>query len=202
MTQRPYGHLERAYGRFAVQYDEGFGDVAPITPMIVSPHGGYLYARTSPSEGSCATHSYPCYHPGLDVVGRAGTPVVAPEDGIVHTTAPGSGPPFTGYGPWVVIIQGKSGRFHLLAHLDPDKRGMAPTGTRVSAGQQVGVTSSANHVHWEVRKKPVPDFGKGESNRTNNLDPVAWLKGASLSGVAIVLAAAGAAAAYLVARRR
>jgi hypothetical protein len=69
---------------------------------------------------------------------------------------------------------------------------MAPIGAPVVAGDQVGITSSANHTHWEVRDKMVPDFAVGEDNFTNNEDPLGWLSGASMGifGTALLVGAA------------
>lgn len=151
--------------------------VAPIVPFAIGNNGGFLAVRSSSAQGSCGVHGYPCKHPGVDVVGRAGTPVRAPEDGTVVFAADGSQAPYRGYGPWLVLIKGDSGKYHLLAHLDVNQRSLAPIGLRVSAGQTVGATSAANHTHWEVRTKMVPDFAHGEDNFTNNADPVAWMSG-------------------------
>lgn len=170
---------------------------SPIYPLLVGDHGGWLEVRATPADGSCGVSGYPCRHPGLDVAGAAGTSVVAPESGSVVAAGSGASAPFVGYGPWLVIIQGDdSGKFHLLAHLDPVTASMAPVGTRVAAGDQVGITSSANHTHWEVRDEAVPDFAAGEDNFTNNQDPLAWLSGASMGifGTALLL---GGAALFL-----
>lgn len=172
--------------------------VPPIVPVKVTPHGAFRYVRRSSSDGACGTRGYPCLHPGVDLFGGAGTRVVAPEAGVVVVASSGGAKPFTGYGPWLIVIKGDSGVFHLLAHLSPTTANMAPAGARVVAGQPVGVTSSANHVHWEVRRKLAPDFAAGESNQTNNLDPFAWLARAG-GGQRWLLAAAaaGLAAAFL-----
>jgi murein DD-endopeptidase MepM/ murein hydrolase activator NlpD len=147
----------------------------PIIPLVVGNNGAWLAVRSSPAQGSCGVHGYPCRHPGVDVVGPAGTPVKAPEGGLVVAAADGSSSPYAGYGPWLVIIRGDSGKFHLLGHLDPAYMLQAPIGLRVKEGQVVGRTSSANHTHWEVRKKMVPDFAHGEDNFDNNVDPLAWV---------------------------
>ncbi len=146
----------------------------PIWPGVVSPHGAFHYLRQSSSDGACGTKGYPCSHPGVDLVGKRGTEVRAPEDGVIVRTANGSSPPFTGYGPWLVVFQGRSGVYHLLAHLDPATAALGTPGVSVKAGTVLGTTSSANHVHWEVRRSPTPP--SGGSNATNNLDPFAWLR--------------------------
>lgn len=156
----------------------------PILPFAIGNNGGFRAVRSSRAQGSCGVHGYPCYHPGVDVVGRAGTAVRAPENGTVFVVADGSAPPFVGYGPYLVMIRGDSGVFHLLSHLSPANASMAKMGARVAEGQVIGTTSAANHTHWEVRKQPVP--GSGRTNLDNNLDPMAW---ASERGTSIVLIA-------------
>lgn len=163
----------------------------PIYPLIVGNNGGFMQIRSSSAQGSCGVHSYPCKHPGVDVNGPRGTIVRAPESGTIVAIADGSSAPFSGYGPWLVIIHGdQSGKFHLLAHLDPASSSMGPMGARVIAGDPIGRVSAANHTHWEMRRRVYPI--KGESNQTNNSDPIAWLQGSSLAGMLIVgLALAG-----------
>lgn len=176
----------------------------PIYPLQVGAHGGWLEVRATPSEGSCGVHGYPCKHPGLDVAGAAGTPVVAPESGTVVGAGDGASPPFVGYGPWFAIIQGaNSGKFHFLGHLEPATSSMVAVGAQVTAGDQIGTTSSANHTHWEVRDKPVPDFAAGEDNFTNNSDPLGWLSIAALGITGAALIVGGAAwFLWLLLRRR
>lgn len=171
--------------------------IAPIIPLIVGNNGGFAAVRSSPAQGSCGTHAYPCKHPGLDVRGAAGTPVRAPESGTVLMVADGSGSPFGGYGPWVVVIAGDSGKFHLLGHLDPAQRARAPVGLRVNVGDVIGTTSSANHTHWEVRSRPYPNFSAGEDNWTNNSDPQGWLSGVGDFMLPALIIIGGAYLAYL-----
>lgn len=173
----------------------------PIYPLIVGNNGAFLAVRASSAQGSCGTKPYPCKHPGTDVNGRAGTQVVAPESGVIVASSSGANPPFQGYGPWLVVIKGDaSGKYHLLAHLATATAAMAPIGRRVTAGDVVGTVSSANHVHWELRKKLVPDFARGESNLTNNSDPVGWLLSAGW-GVPLLFGAL-AIVGFLFLRRR
>lgn len=190
-----YARLRRPLGATPVETEapEPGRPQPPIYPLQVGAHGGWLEVRSTPADGSCGVHGYPCKHPGLDAAGAAGTSVVAPESGTVVAVGDGSAAPFVGYGPWFVIIQGQnSGKFHFLGHLEPLTSSMAPMGAQVVAGDQVGVTSSANHTHWEVRDKVVPDFAAGEDNFTNNSDPLGWLSGASM-GIGTALLVGGAA---------
>lgn len=166
----------------------------PIWPLVVGAHGGYLETRSTPADGSCGVSGYPCRHPGLDVAGTSGTPVVAPESGTVVAAGDGSAAPFVGYGPWLVIIAGRdSGKFHLLAHLEPATAAMAEVGREVAAGDAIGATSSANHTHWEVRDQPVPDFAAGQTNFDNNSDPLAWLAAAQRGALGTALIVGSAA---------
>ena len=165
--------------------------VPPISPLKTGRTGTYLALRSSPADGACGVHAYPCRHPGYDAHGTKGTPVVAPESGVVAALASGASPPYQGYGPWVVIIKGGSGRYHLLAHLDPATN-RVQVGQQVSAGQQVGTTSSANHTHWEVRRRITP--AAGQTNLQNNEDPQTWLTGARVA--TLLLAALAGWGAY------
>ncbi len=176
----------------------------PIHPFRIGGHGAFNEVRRSPADGACGVGSYPCTHPGVDVAGYAGTEVVAPEDGVVVATSNGEGSPFGGYGPWLIVLRGASGKYHLLAHLAPATAGLAPINATFRAGQKVGVTSSANHTHWEVRKRAVPLWDKGENNGTNNLDPIAWLASqrGGISSGGLVLLGGAALLGVLLYRRR
>lgn len=175
----------------------------PIWPLAVGDHGAWLETRATPADGACGVHGYPCQHPGVDVAGIQGTAVVAPETGTVVAIGDGSIAPFVGYGPWFAIIQGaESGKYHLLAHLEPMTSSMAPAGVAVIAGDQIGTTSSANHTHWEVRDKMMPDFAAGETNFDNNSDPLAWLTLARIGALgAVLLVGAAAALWWLIIKR-
>lgn len=174
----------------------------PIYPMIIGNNGAWLAVRTSSAQGSCGVSGYPCKHPGIDVNGPRGTPVVAPENGVVVAASDGVTAPWRGYGPWLAVIRGdSSGMFHLLAHLDPSGKFDAPINRRVRAGERVGVVSSAAHVHWELRKKLTP--GAGQTNFDNNVDPLAWLRSAQSNlGPIMIISASAALVLYLYLRRR
>lgn len=159
----------------------------PVDIPRATPHGKWGYVRTK-GQGSCGTRPYPCVHNGLDLAGPDGTEVYAPEDCSVHAVATGNLPPFTGYGPGVIVMRGKvTGVYHLLAHLQRDTI-PSPTvpggfwdwatkphwiweGTeerrQFREGELVGRISSANHVHWETREP-------GWNGARNN--PALWVK--------------------------
>jgi murein DD-endopeptidase MepM/ murein hydrolase activator NlpD len=88
------------------------------------------------------------------MVDRAGTPIVAPESGLVleakRSTAKGGG-----YG-FYVKLRGK-GREHILAHMIAGSL-RVKKGQRIEQGQVVGLmgttgASTGVHLHWEIRIK-------------------------------------------------
>lgn len=176
------------------------GPQPPILPLSWPRTGFYKAARNSAADGSCGTHAYPCYHPGLDVLGAQGTTVRAPENGTVVFLADGSAAPWVGYGPFLVLIKGSS-YYHLLAHLQPGTVTVG-VGQAVTAGDPIGQTSSAAHTHWEVRRKVTPDYASGETNLDNNLDPMDWLAGARGGKILLALALGGGAVALALYLRR
>jgi murein DD-endopeptidase MepM/ murein hydrolase activator NlpD len=142
----------------------------PPTPGPITPHGEWLEKRDSKGYSPTGTRQ----HAGVDVKVKQGQKVVAPEGGLVedvrHHPAKGSG--FGGYGPNILLIQGSSGVYHLLAHLSSVLPPFLKKGAQVVEGEQVGTGSGAyGHVHWEVRATPA---SKGTANV---FDPVAWLAG-------------------------
>lgn len=149
--------------------------IIPIMPIRVGRTGWYKSERKTPSDGACGVHPHPCLHPGVDLGGAQGTKVRAPEAGTIVKATPGTAP-FGGYGPWVVMLLGKSGIYHLLAHLDTATANLGAQGMQVVEGQVIGTTSSANHTHWETRRKMVPNFAAGETNYDNNIDPTVWYR--------------------------
>lgn len=170
----------------------------PIYPLIVGNNGGYLAVRASPAQGSCGVSGYPCKHPGVDVNGKRGTIVRSPTNGVIVAIFNGASAPFSGYGPWGVVIRGdEDGLFHLLGHLDASTSSMGTINKRVRAGDAVGTVSSANHTHWEVRTRVSPNWSAGESNATNNRDPLAWLSGGGKLGTFLLLGGAAALLLYL-----
>lgn len=134
----------------------------------------YGCVRMTPSDGSCGVHGYPCIHYGMDLFAK-NREVVAPEAGVVVAVADGSSPPWTGYGPGVVVIQGQgTGKFLLMSHLE---RGsiMVGKGDRVSEGQQIArFDADIAHTHFEVRKNLT-----GPS-KDNTINPKDWVRGISL----------------------
>lgn len=148
----------------------------PVDNVRVTPHGKYRSIRRSPAEGSCGTVPYPCEHPGVDLAGPKGTPVYAPEGGVIVEVGRGDKKPWTGYGPGFARLVGRSKVSHLLAHLDPEvitrwgepqllsEPKLYPIIRPVQEGQLIGYIDN-DHTHWETR------VGDRPGKRTN---PAAW----------------------------
>lgn len=172
---------------------------SPLSHARATPNGAWRQQRTHPRF--CKRTTSPCTHWGLDLGGRQGELVRAPEAGTVVVSRAVSldqrDPPWTGFGPGVVLLRGDSGAWHLLAHLrglafdlDPDvdarEAGEDVTdaleqagGYRVDLGEVVGELAGLHrrsgggwngHVHWEVRPRPL-------AGHAATLDPLAWLRG-------------------------
>lgn len=110
----------------------------PVTPVRIPRTGAFGAERNSPEDGACGVSKYPCQHPGTDLSAPKGTVVSAPANGWVLVSQAVNGPPFSGYGPAVVLLAhddakhedhgGPGGgpygtwsmRYSLLAHLDGD----------------------------------------------------------------------------------
>lgn len=151
----------------------------PTAPFSTHRTGCYGCKRATPADGGCGVHGYPCTHWGVDTFTGGSRDVVAPESGMVINVSDGNSPPFSGYGPGVVLFQGKSGYYHLLAHLELASIKVAP-GMGLSEGSPIGRFDAAHaHCHYEVRRKPT-----GPSD-VNTIDPAAWLKSAGGSGPGI-----------------
>lgn len=95
--------------------------------------------------------------------------VFAPETAYVVKVSDGKSPPFTGYGPGVVLLKGVSGFYHLLSHLNFSTIKVTP-GQFVADGQLIAQFDREHgHTHYEVRKEAT---GPSE---TNTIDPTVWL---------------------------
>lgn len=183
------------------------------TPVIAS---GYLDPRRNPP------------HYGTDLAGKDGDPVSAPErmsivaisvapdpsiadntnfesclglpGGLVCLARDRKWAPWTGYGPGIVVGQGASGKFHLLAHLAIVS---VDVGQLVEEGGLLGemaahVGASGTHTHWEVRDVAVDDGPKTRAQHT--VDPAAWLVSTGGGGpVAAAVARKPASASTLIA---
>ena len=117
----------------------------PPPPEVVWPARGALTGWFGERRGS---HR----HPGVDIDGATGDPVVAAAPGRVVVAGPApSG--YSGYGTVVIIDHGE-GLISISAHLS---RVSVKAGQQVAPGQGVGsVGTSGNvtgsHLHFELRR--------------------------------------------------
>ena len=152
--------------------------VTPPTPRAV-PATDPVAAHTAPSAASRSQGrlvlAWPAVgiitspfgdgrgHPGIDIDGITGDPVIAAGPGTV--VGAGVAPPgLSGYGTIVAIDHG-AGLMTLYAHLS---RGDVATGEHVEVGQLIGAIgmtgiATGDHLHFEVRVAGVP------------VDPMLWL---------------------------
>jgi murein DD-endopeptidase MepM/ murein hydrolase activator NlpD len=131
------------------------GGNKPFKPRAVTAYSGPVPDNAAlgsgifgwPATGSIS-QGYFGYHPGLDIAGWVGAPVLAADSGYVVAAGWDS----TGYGLNLVIDHG-NGFQTLYAHLDSY---YIEPGTNVSKGQQVGEmgntgNSTGPHLHFEIR---------------------------------------------------
>jgi murein DD-endopeptidase MepM/ murein hydrolase activator NlpD len=122
-------------------------------------------------------------HYGFDLAGHEGDHVIAPEAGtVVAVWTDDVTPPWVGYGPGGVELLGKSGAYHVLAHVTP----LAVVGHSIAEGDTLGtmvahVGAAGPHVHWEVRKEPVDS---PQTRAGNTMPPDQWLVQALATGKA------------------
>jgi murein DD-endopeptidase MepM/ murein hydrolase activator NlpD len=133
-----------------------------------APSGGI---PTSGRVTSCYGGRWGTTHYGVDIAAPIGTPIYAPEGGVVLQAGPA-----TGFG-LAVYVQHTDGSITLYGHISSYS---VAAGQQVSAGQEiakVGNTgqSTGPHLHFEVHQ------GGLYQNRTN---PMPWLtaRGLSLGG--------------------
>lgn len=133
---------------------------APPGPSIVWPAKGQLTGWFGERRGSER-------HPGLDIDGVTGDPVVAAAAGRVTVAGPAPAG-YGGYGLLVMIDHG-NGLVSISAHLS---KVMVRSGQEVHPGDRigsVGTTGSVtgSHLHFELRRRGV------------QIDPKPWLNGKS-----------------------
>ncbi len=152
--------------------------------------GCYGCVRMSADDGACGVSGYPCTHWGADLF--ADDPhVFAPDAGTVVAVSDGNSAPWVGYGPGVVVIQGDSGVFLLMGHLNPSSIAVS-VGQRVAEGQPIATFDAGiGHTHFEVRKALT-----GPS-KTNTIDPSEWVGG---TGRKLLFAAAFGLTAWWITR--
>ncbi len=120
-----------------------------------------LLARHSYGDGFGAGRG----HQGQDIFAKCGSPVVAARAGRVQARK------FQSAAGYYVVIDGKgTGQDYVYMHMR--KRGRPREGSRVAAGQRIGIESdtgdaSGCHLHFELWTKP----GWYEGGRAKSPDP-------------------------------
>jgi murein DD-endopeptidase MepM/ murein hydrolase activator NlpD len=142
---------------------------AEPTNELSATEGGI--APTSGRVTSCYGSRWGTLHAGIDIAAPIGTPIQAPEDGVVLTAGPASG-----FG-LALAVQHGDGSITLYGHVD---QMFVAAGDAVTAGQRIAEVgnrgqSTGPHLHFEVHT------GGLYVNRGN---PVPWLteRGISLGG--------------------
>ncbi|MGY1672448.1 M23 family metallopeptidase [Geodermatophilus sp. SYSU D00710] len=137
---------------------------------VQSSAGGGI-APTTGRVTSCYGPRWGTMHQGVDIAAPIGTPVYAPDGGVVLQAGPASG-----FGQ-AVYVQHSDGRITLYGHVDTFT---VSAGEVVGAGQQIATVgnkgqSTGPHLHFEVHE------GGLYASRVN---PVPWLEahGVSLGG--------------------
>jgi predicted chitinase len=121
----------------AKQLGQGIG--SPLENLKVTRGFGM---RVDPITGKQAGHG------GVDLAGRAGDAIKAPDAGTARVVAEkDSG----GYGNMVEILDSQGKVMHRMAHMSET---MVKTGDKIEAGTQIGKVgstgrSTGNHLHWE-----------------------------------------------------
>lgn len=109
---------------------------APVSGQVTSPFGW----RTDPITGS------PRFHGGLDIAAPSGTPVYAPQTGVVMFSGY-----YGGYGNVVVLNHGNS-LYTIYGH---NSQLLVQAGQNVGRGQPISLVGSTGrstgpHLHFEV----------------------------------------------------
>lgn len=136
----------------------------PAPPAAAVPAGAGLGALLAgpATVTSCYGSRWGTVHNGVDIAAPLGTPILAPEGGVVVEAGPA-----TGFG-LMVAIQHPDGTITLYGHINAYS---VTAGQTVTAGQQIAEVgnrglSTGAHVHVEVHT------GGLYANRQN---PVPWL---------------------------
>lgn len=135
----------KAGRQFGIRGGSGSGRFSwPASGAVSQPYGctGYYY---NPPRGSCAH-----FHDGIDIANRAGTPILAADNGVVA---------FIGWNPYeytpafIVVIAHGGGLSTLYAHMRPTYP--VRVGQVVKKRQRIGSMGSTggsfgSHLHFEV----------------------------------------------------
>jgi murein DD-endopeptidase MepM/ murein hydrolase activator NlpD len=163
-------HLLTLQGAQNAADDWAAAQAAEQAPTTLSVAGGAVAPATG-RVTSCYGPRWGTMHSGIDIAAPIGTPIYAPEGGVVVQAGPASG-----FG-LAVAVQHGDGTITLYGHVN---QFFVSVGQAVSAGQQIAEVgnrgqSTGPHLHFEVHT------GGLYVSRDN---PVPWLtaRGISLGG--------------------
>ncbi len=155
----------------AWQVEQAAERAAEVAVSAVRTTGGAV-PPTSGTVTSCYGARWGTMHLGVDIAAPIGTPIHAPEDGVVLDAGPASG-----FG-LAVYVQHGDGTITLYGHVN---QFFVSPGQTVTAGQQIAEVgnrgqSTGPHLHFEVHT------GGLYANRS---DPMPWLaaRGIALGGL-------------------
>jgi murein DD-endopeptidase MepM/ murein hydrolase activator NlpD len=150
---------------------EEAAEAAAASVRTLSSAGGGAVAPATGRVTSCYGPRWGTMHSGLDIAAPIGTPIFAPEAGVVVDAGPASG-----FGQ-AVYVEHADGTITLYGHVN---RFFVSPGQTVTAGQQIAEVgnrgqSTGPHLHFEVHT------GGLYANRVN---PTPWLtsRGISIGG--------------------
>ena len=140
ISQAELDYLAPVWTRTAtpIQWRRPFALPLPATAPTTSVYGGRRNYNSA---------QYISFHTGQDFAAPAGSPVLAPADGIVALAEP-----LTVRGISVILDHG-AGLFTGYWHL---QEALVTPGEKVRAGDQIGLVgttgrSTGEHLHWELR---------------------------------------------------
>lgn len=132
---------------------EGRGSFSWPTSGVVTQEFGCTGFSWEPPRGNCAH-----FHDGIDISNAPGTPIRAPQSGVIA---------FAGWNPYdrgsdrsFIVVMGHAGGYEsFFSHLQP--RFAVRSGQSVSKGQVIGYMgntgrSTGTHLHWEVSRGGSP----------------------------------------------
>ena len=134
----------------------------PSGEMPSSPISNFMDSMVSSPFGTRQFQGQTEKHGGVDIAGKMGDPIYAPEGGTARVKSDPKG-----YGNYIEILDDKGQVAHLLAHLSEVT---VKDGQRIEKGEQIGKMGSTGkstgpHLHWEKFD---------ESGQ--RIDPIAWAK--------------------------